>query len=125
MRIYDASPSAAARGWQRFSGYGWRALVESDIARWKRVVGDGLRFQTDLRQTTEVAIAAEALNRMLDLGRPEYVRSAAPCNKAPRSSQTASYGRHGGRWSCGCPSGTVSSQTRPPDAHSLRTAPPS
>ena len=63
-------------GWQRSSGYGWRALVESDIARWKRVVGDGLRFQTDERQTTEVAIADEVLNRMLDLGRPEYVRTA-------------------------------------------------
>ncbi len=63
-------------GWQRVSGYGWRALVESDIARWKRVIGDGLRFQTDGRQATEVAIAADVLNRMLDLGRPEYVRIA-------------------------------------------------
>src|SRR5215203_490898 len=63
-------------GWQRASGYGWRALVESDISRWKRVVGDGLRFQTDGRQATEVAIAADVLNRMLDLGRPEYVRTA-------------------------------------------------
>ena len=63
-------------GWQRASGYGWRALVESDISRWKRVIGDGLRFQTDGRQATEVAIAAEVLNRMLDLGRPEYVRVA-------------------------------------------------
>jgi hypothetical protein len=63
-------------GRQRASGYGWRALVEADIARWKRVIGDGLRFQTDGRQATEVAIAASALNRMLDLGRPEYVRTA-------------------------------------------------
>ncbi len=63
-------------GWQRASGYGWRALVESDIARWKRVIGDGLRFQTDGRQATEVAIAADVLNRMLELGRPEYVRTA-------------------------------------------------
>src|ERR687898_538028 len=30
-------------GWQRASGYGWRALVEADISRGKRVVGDGLR----------------------------------------------------------------------------------
>jgi DDE family transposase len=63
-------------GWQRASGYGWRALVESDISRWKRVVGDGLRFQTDGRQATEVAIAVDVLNRMLELGRPEYVRIA-------------------------------------------------
>jgi hypothetical protein len=63
-------------GWQRASGYSWRALVESDIARWKRVIGDGLRSQTNGRQTTEVAITADVLNRMLDLGRPEYVRVA-------------------------------------------------
>ena len=63
-------------GWQRASGYGWRALVESDISRWKRVIGDGLRSQTDGRQATEVAIAADALNRMLDLGRPKYIRIA-------------------------------------------------
>ena len=42
--------------------------------RWKRVIGDELRFRTDGRQATEVAIAADVLNRMLDLGRPEYVR---------------------------------------------------
>jgi hypothetical protein len=63
-------------GWQRASGYNWRALVEADIARWKRVIGDGLRSQTDGRQATEVAIAADVLNRMLELGRPEYVRTA-------------------------------------------------
>jgi hypothetical protein len=28
------------------------------------------------RQTTEVAIAVQVLNRILDLGRPEYVRIA-------------------------------------------------
>jgi IS5 family transposase len=63
-------------GWQKASGYNWRALVESDISRWKRVVGDGLRFLTDGRQATEVAIATDVLNRMLELGRPEYVRIA-------------------------------------------------
>ncbi len=63
-------------GWQKAPGYNWRALVEADISRWKWVIGDGLRFQTDGRQATEVAVAAEVLNRMLDLGRPEYVRTA-------------------------------------------------
>jgi Transposase DDE domain len=67
-------------GWQKASGYNWRALVESDISRWKRVIGEGLRSQTDGRQASEVAIAAEVpiaaevLNRMLELGRPEHVR---------------------------------------------------
>jgi hypothetical protein len=63
-------------GWQRASGYNRRALVEADVSRWKRVIGDGLRSQTDGRQATEVAIAVQALNRMLDLRRPEHVRIA-------------------------------------------------
>jgi hypothetical protein len=63
-------------GWQKASGYNFRALVEADISRWKRVIGDGLRSRTDRRQDTEVAVAAGVLNRMLELGRPEYVRIA-------------------------------------------------
>ncbi len=43
---------------------------------WKRVIGDALRSRTDRRQRTEVAIAAGVLNRMLEFGRPEYVRIA-------------------------------------------------
>src|SRR5215212_7309652 len=74
--ISQAITEHGRMAWQKASGYNWRALVEADIARWKRVVGDGLRLQTDGRQATEVAIAAEVLNRMLDLGRPEYVRTA-------------------------------------------------
>jgi len=60
--------------WQKVSGYHWRALVEADISRLKRVIGDGLRFRTDRRRATEVAIAVDVLNRMLELGRPDYVR---------------------------------------------------
>ena len=57
-------------------GYGWRALMESDISRCERVMGDGLYSQTDGRQATEVAIAANVLNRMIELGRPGYIRIA-------------------------------------------------
>ncbi len=62
--------------WQKSSGYHWRALVEADISRFKRVIRDGLRSRTDRRRATEIAIAAGALNRMLELGRPDYVRIA-------------------------------------------------
>ena len=62
------------RAWQKASGYHWRALVEADISRFKRVAGDGLRSRTDRRRGTEVALAVDVLNRMLDLGRPVYVR---------------------------------------------------
>ena len=69
-------------GWQSASGYNWRALVEADVSRFKRVIGNGLRSRTDRRRATEVAIAVGALSRMLDLGRPEYVRTADPRNTA-------------------------------------------
>ena len=64
------------RSWQQTSGYHWGALVEADISRFKRVIGNGLRSRTDRRRTTEIALAVGILNRMLELGRPEYVRLA-------------------------------------------------
>ena len=60
--------------WQKAAGYTWRARVEADISRFKRVIGDGLLSRIDRRRATEVEIAVNALNRMLELGRPEYVR---------------------------------------------------
>ena len=48
--------------------------MEADIGRYKRVIGDALRSRTEGPQTTEVAIAVASLNRMLKLGRPEYLR---------------------------------------------------
>ena len=62
--------------WQKASGYTKRARAEAAISRLKRVIGDGLRSRTDERQATEVDIAVHALNRMLELGRPNYVRVA-------------------------------------------------
>ena len=62
-------------GWQAASGSSWRALVEADVSWFKRLIGDALRSRTRRRRATEVAIAVGALNRMLDLGRPEYVRT--------------------------------------------------
>ena len=62
--------------WQNASGYKKRARVEVTMARWKQVIGDELRAHKDERRTTEVAVAVHALNRMLELGRPDYVRVA-------------------------------------------------
>src|SRR6202008_4667750 len=63
-------------GWQKSSGYNLRAKIEAAIGRYKRVIGDALRSRTDETEATEVAIAAAALNRMLEFGRPNYVRIA-------------------------------------------------
>jgi hypothetical protein len=58
-------------GWQTSSGDNRHALGEATISRSERAIGDALCSQTDSRQATEVAIAANALNHMLELGRPE------------------------------------------------------
>ena len=64
------------RGLQPRSGCNWRALVETDVSRWNRIIGHGLWSRTADRQSTEVAVAADVLKRMLKLGQPEYVRLA-------------------------------------------------
>ena len=53
-----------------YSQYNQRARIEGQIARWKQVIGDGLRFHSDEAQATAV------LNQMLHLGRPNSVRVA-------------------------------------------------
>src|SRR5215208_818935 len=63
-------------GWQKASGYNARARAEATIGRFKRVIGDGLRSHTDERRATEMDVAVQVLNRMLELGRPNYVRIA-------------------------------------------------
>ena len=75
-RHLQAIAETGRMGWQKASGYNIRALVEAAVSRYKRVIGDTLRSQTDRRQATEVAIAVGVLNRMLELGRPESVRIA-------------------------------------------------
>src|SRR5215472_5677804 len=80
--------------WQEASGHNWRALVEADIGRWKRVIGHALRSQTDKRQAAEVAIAVDVLNRSwswdaratfashkVEWACDQCVHPADPCNK--------------------------------------------
>ena len=62
------------RAWQKASGYTKRARAETAVGRWKQVIGDRLRSHADERRATEVDVAVDVLNRMLELGRPNYVR---------------------------------------------------
>ena len=58
------------------AGHGREAAAgRADLAA-SEEANDALRSRTDGRRRTEVAIAAGVLNRMLELGRPEYVRIA-------------------------------------------------
>src|SRR4051812_396684 len=63
-------------GWQKASGYNARARAEATVGRFKQVIGDGLRSRADGRRATEMDVAVQVLNRMLELGRPESARIA-------------------------------------------------
>jgi hypothetical protein len=63
-------------GWQKASGYNKRSRVEAAIGRNKQVIGDGLRSRKDTRRSTEIGVAVNVLNRMLELGRRISVRIA-------------------------------------------------
>jgi hypothetical protein len=52
------------------------ATTSAAIGQWKQVIGDGLRSRIDEPRVTEVYVAVDVLNRMLELGRPNYVRIA-------------------------------------------------
>jgi hypothetical protein len=61
-------------GWQKETGYGRRALVETTMGRYKAIIGPCLRARSFAGQQAEAAIGTAVLNRMLDAGRPDSVR---------------------------------------------------
>ena len=65
-------------GWQKWSGYTRRALVETAISRLKRVIGDALRSRTDQRRRTETASPSSTWIRSL----PWQPRGASPRSTA-------------------------------------------
>jgi len=62
--------------WQKASGDPTRATAEASMGRIKRVIRGDLCSRTDQHRVTETGIAVCALNDMLHLGRPIFVRIA-------------------------------------------------
>jgi hypothetical protein len=65
---------AGRTAWQKASGSNRRAKVEVAIGRRKQGIGDGPRSRLDERRATEIDVSVHALNRMAEMGRPNYVR---------------------------------------------------
>ncbi len=64
-----------ARGrlaWQVSSSYNLRSRAEAQIGRWKGVIGPELRSRRFESQKTDARIAVNVLNKMTELGRPEF-----------------------------------------------------
>jgi hypothetical protein len=69
----------AARGrmaWQKASGYNQRSRGETLMGRWKAVIGPKLQARAFENQKTEAKIGVRVLNRMTELGRPHFERTA-------------------------------------------------
>jgi len=62
--------------WQKSTGYNQRSRVETQMGRWKMVLGSKLKARNFDNQKTEAKIGVRVLNRMTALGRPEFRRIA-------------------------------------------------
>jgi len=59
--------------WQTNTGYNLRARAAAHIGRFEAVIGDSLRPRAAVTRDAEIAIAANALSKMLSFARPEPV----------------------------------------------------
>jgi transposase len=63
--------------WQKSTGYNQRSRVETQMGRWKTVIGEKLKARHFDNQRTETKIGVRVLNRMTELGgRPQFERVA-------------------------------------------------
>jgi len=68
-----------ARGrmaWQSNSGYNQRSRIETQMGRWKTVIGPKLKARRFENQQTEARIGVTILNKMTELGRPKFEQIA-------------------------------------------------
>ena len=69
-RAVEHVQRVSVRRWKREVGYYVQSTVENTFSRYEALFGDRLRARTQGAQRTEVALACNAVNRMLELGRP-------------------------------------------------------
>jgi hypothetical protein len=62
--------------WQKSSGYNQRGRIETQMGRWKAVVGPKLQARNFGNQKTKAKIGVRILNRMTELGHPNFQRAA-------------------------------------------------
>jgi len=62
--------------WQKANGYNQRSRGETLMGRWKAIIGPKLKARTFENQRTEAQIGVRVLNRMTELGRPSFQRTA-------------------------------------------------
>ena len=78
MRDHHIANIAAHRrmAWQKASGYNQRSRGETLMGRWKAIIGPKLKARAFENQKTEAKIGVRILNRVTELGRPNFERTA-------------------------------------------------
>lgn len=61
--------------WQKSTGYNQRSRIETQMGRWKTVIGPKLQARCLDNQKTEARIGVLVLNTMTELGRPIFERT--------------------------------------------------
>jgi hypothetical protein len=67
--------SKGRMAWQTSSGYNQRSRIETQMGRWKTVISPKLKARNFENQKTEATIGVRILNRMTELGRPNFQRT--------------------------------------------------
>jgi hypothetical protein len=62
--------------WQKSTGYNQRSRIETQISRWKAVIGPKLKACNFENQKTEAKIGVHIHNWTTELGRPNFERTA-------------------------------------------------
>ena len=68
----SAIRSGGRMAWQVSSGYNQRRRAETQMGRWKMVIGPKLKARSFLNQRTEAKIGTHILNKMTGLGRAKF-----------------------------------------------------
>ena len=70
-QILRAIRKKGRKGWKQQSGYHRRSLTETQMFRYKLIIGDKLRAREMANQQVESRLGCAILNRMTHLGRPD------------------------------------------------------
>ena len=62
------------KGWKQASGYHRRSLAETQIYRYKQLIGGQFKTRSEANQQVESRLGCAILNRMIHLGKPESYR---------------------------------------------------
>ena len=72
--ILRAIRQKGRKGWKQASGYHRRSLAETQIYRYKHLIGGQLKARSEANQQVESRLGCAILNRMIHLGKPQSYR---------------------------------------------------